>query len=112
LQPQRVRDVAQPGSAARPRREGGRHTHRILVKMKFVVYVLFSETLNKYYVGQTQDLEIRLQTHNAKRVNFTSKGVPWKLVHVFECVDRSETVWLESKIKKRGIKRYLQDIGL
>ncbi|WP_353723042.1 GIY-YIG nuclease family protein [Dyadobacter sp. 676] len=70
--------------------------------MAYVVYILFSDVLNKYYVGQTQDLGSRLQRHNEGRVNFTSKGVPWKLIQSFECPDRSEAVHLESKIKKRG----------
>jgi putative endonuclease len=80
--------------------------------MSFVVYILFSDSLNKFYVGQTQDLNSRLVRHNEGRVNFTSKGVPWKLIHFFNCPDRSEAVQLESKIKKRGIKRYLQDVCL
>jgi putative endonuclease len=80
--------------------------------MRNVVYILFSEIVSKYYVGQTQDLESRLLRHNEGRVNFTSKGIPWKLIQFFECNDRSEAVRLESKIKKRGIKRYLQDINL
>ncbi|MCF2496131.1 GIY-YIG nuclease family protein [Dyadobacter chenhuakuii] len=80
--------------------------------MSFVVYVLFSDSLGKFYVGQTQDLDSRLRRHNEGRVNFTAKGIPWKLVHTFECADRSTAVQLESKIKKRGIKRHLQDLGL
>ncbi|MCE7063401.1 GIY-YIG nuclease family protein [Dyadobacter sp. CY343] len=80
--------------------------------MSFVVYILFSESLNKFYVGQTQDLDSRLRRHNEGRVNFTGKGVPWILVHTFECSDRSTAMQLEGKIKKRGIKRHLQDLGL
>ena len=39
------------------------------------------------------------------------KGVPWELVECFDCETRSEAVQLEMKIKKRGIKRYLEDIN-
>ena len=77
--------------------------------MKYVVYILYSESLQKYYVGQTADVEARLNAHNSGKANFTSKGVPWRLVHLFECLDRSESTRLESSIKKRGITRYLQD---
>ena len=77
--------------------------------MKYVVYILFSDSLQKYYVGQTGDLERRLQDHNSGKANFRSKGIPWKLVHVFECLDRSESTKIETSVKKRGIKRYLQD---
>ncbi|MCE7068158.1 GIY-YIG nuclease family protein [Dyadobacter sp. CY326] len=80
--------------------------------MSFVVYILFSDSLGKFYVGQTQNLDSRLRMHNGRRVNFTAKGVPWKLFYTFECSDRSTAMQLESKIKKRGIKRHLQDLGL
>jgi len=77
--------------------------------MDFVVYILFSDNLQKYYVGQTSDLEKRIQNHNFGKSAFTSKGIPWKLVHIFACSNRSEAIRLETSIKRRGIKRYLQD---
>ena len=78
--------------------------------MDFVVYILYSETLAKYYVGSTSDFEKRLAEHNSGKGNYTSKGVPWIKIMIIACDTRSEAVVLESKIKSRGIKRYLQDI--
>jgi putative endonuclease len=49
--------------------------------MKYVVYILFSESLQKYYVGQTHDVEKRVMDHNSGKANFTSKGIPWKMIH-------------------------------
>jgi len=74
-----------------------------------VVYILFSTSINKYYCGQTANLQERLERHNSGRSKFTKSGVPWKLVHSISCSNRSEAIRLESKIKKRGIKRYLLD---
>ena len=75
-----------------------------------VVYILFSETRSKYYVGQTIDIVDRLIRHNGGRVLSTKSGVPWKLVRQFPVADRSEALKLELKIKKRGAKRYLEDL--
>ncbi|WP_411032343.1 GIY-YIG nuclease family protein [Spongiimicrobium sp. 3-5] len=77
--------------------------------MDYVVYVLFSEKLSRYYCGQTSNLEKRLIVHNQGGKKYTSKGVPWKLVKIYGCRTRSEAVQKESKIKKRGIKRYLDE---
>ena len=77
--------------------------------MSFVVYIIFSELLDGYYVGQTNNLEKRLVTHNKGGKKYTSKGVPWVLVKTYSCNLRSEAVQLEKKIKKRGIKRYLDE---
>ncbi|MFS8083481.1 MAG: GIY-YIG nuclease family protein, partial [Ginsengibacter sp.] len=44
-------------------------------------YILFSEKLNKYYVGACIDLERRLYEHNIGHSKFTSLGTPWKIVY-------------------------------
>ncbi|MDO6603564.1 GIY-YIG nuclease family protein [Arenibacter palladensis] len=75
--------------------------------MDYVVYILFSETTDRYYVGQTINIERRLVTHNNGGKKYTSKGRPWILIKTYPCIDRIEAVQLERKIKKRGIKRYL-----
>ena len=77
--------------------------------MKFKIYILWSEILQKFYVGSTNDLDGRIYRHNSGQGNFTAKGMPWKQICSFECIDRTEAVKLENKIKKRGIKRFLID---
>ena len=76
----------------------------------YYVYILYSQRKNKYYVGQTNDLERRLLQHNSSQVISTKFGVPWILKHFFEFEERAASVQLEKKIKKRGAKRYLQDM--
>jgi putative endonuclease len=73
------------------------------------VYIIYSKSLDRFYVGQTANIDDRLTEHNAGKGKFTSKGAPWILIHFFETVTRSEAMLLEKKIKSRGIKRYLQD---
>ena len=77
--------------------------------MKFKVYILWSESIQKFYVGFTKDIEDRLNRHNKGYEKFTSTGIPWILIWNFDCCDRIESVRLETKIKKRGIKRFLED---
>jgi len=73
------------------------------------VYILYSHSLGKFYVGSTDNVERRIDQHNSGRSNFTSKGIPWKLTARVKCKSRSKAMGLEIQIKKRGIKRYLQD---
>jgi putative endonuclease len=77
--------------------------------MEFKVYILWSESLQKFYVGRTNDIDDRLHRHNSGYQKFTSKGRPWILVSTFDCKDRAEAFNLENKVKKRGIKRFLED---
>ena len=78
----------------------------------FFVYILYSRSLKKYYVGQTNDLERRLIEHNSGQTIYSSRGIPWELVCQEEKTSRSDAMQLEMKIKKRGIGRYLQDRGI
>jgi putative endonuclease len=73
------------------------------------VYILWSEGLKKFYIGQTSDLENRLREHNAGEGKFSKLGKPWKLVFHQLCATRSEAVMLEKRIKSRGAGRFLAD---
>ena len=77
--------------------------------MEYVVYILFSQKNLKYYVGQTHDINKRFERHNKGNVPSTKSGLPWDLVLTFKVENRSEAMKLEKKIKKRGIKRFLDD---
>ena len=73
------------------------------------VYILFSETRSRYYVGQTTDIDKRLKRHNRGIVPSTKEGIPWKLVLQIPVDSRSEAMQLEKRIKKRGAKRFIDD---
>ena len=91
---------------------GGRHAQSVTtqtINMDYTVYILYSQTRSRYYVGQTSNIENRLKKHNQGNVKSTKYGIPWKLVLQIEVKTRFEVIVLESKIKKRGAKRYLDD---
>ncbi|MCW9037847.1 MULTISPECIES: GIY-YIG nuclease family protein [Altibacter] len=73
------------------------------------VYILYSNTRSRYYVGQTTDVEKRLKRHNKGLVPSTKYGIPWNLILQIEVDDRSQAMMLEKKIKDRGAKRFIDD---
>ncbi|MCW4470179.1 GIY-YIG nuclease family protein [Flavobacterium sp. MFBS3-15] len=77
----------------------------------YTVYILHSKSKSKFYAGQTNDIEDRLHRHNSGQNKSTKYGTPWVLIHTIEFGSRPEAVVLETKIKKRGIRRYLEDIN-
>jgi putative endonuclease len=77
--------------------------------MNFKVYILWSESLQRFYVGSTNNIEDRLHRHNSGYEKFTSRGRPWIMICDFDCGDRADAVSLENRIKKRGIRRFLED---
>jgi len=77
----------------------------------FYVYILYSATKSRFYIGQTNDLDDRLMRHNSGYEKSTRYGVPWKVIYETKVETRSQAVKLEHQIKKRGARRYLTDIG-
>ena len=80
--------------------------------MDFYVYILWSNSIEKFYIGSTENLIKRVQSHNKGLGNWTRKAHDWILVHSISQYSRSEALELEKRIKKRGAKRWLEDKGL
>jgi putative endonuclease len=71
----------------------------------YYTYILFSEVLDCFYVGHTNDLKQRVLRHNAKKEKYTSSGVPWILIWSTAKNSRSESMILEKKLKNLARKR-------
>ncbi len=78
--------------------------------MKFTVYILFSESAQKYYIGQTKDFENRIMEHNLGETSSIKYGIPWKLVWSTIVETRTESMSLERKIKNKGARRFISSV--
>ena len=80
---------------------------------EYTVYILQSQSTGRYYCGFTGDLDRRVKSHNdpAYKLTRTTKVFegPWQVIWTHPADSRSEAMFLERKIKKRGISRYLSD---
>ena len=74
------------------------------------LYILYSEKLNKYYVGACIDIERRLYEHNIGHSKFTALGVPWilKYTETFETLQEAKK--RELYIKKMKSRKYIEDL--
>jgi|TARA_R110001592_G_scaffold38401_1_gene126606 putative endonuclease len=78
----------------------------------FTVYILFSIQLQKHYVGYTsKDVKERLQEHLFNHKGFTAKVKDWNIIYQTNFSSKAEAIVFERKIKKRGAKRYMNDIA-
>jgi putative endonuclease len=71
----------------------------------FTVYAIQSLSTKRIYIGQTKDLNKRLQYHNLGYVKSTSKNRPWELIAFEKVKSISEARWMERQLKKSGGKR-------
>lgn len=68
----------------------------------FYMYVLFTPSGDRYYVGSTRDLKTRYESH-VRKANFATKRFSdWKLIYYEAYVARSLAFRREQSLKKRG----------
>lgn len=78
--------------------------------MSYYCYIIYSPSLNKFYVGQTQDFTQRLQMHNAGLSRFTSRAKDWKLDLLIPCNDKAQALKIERHIKSMKSIKYIRDL--
>ncbi len=77
----------------------------------FYIYILYSPSSDKYYVGYSNDYQRRLIEHNTtERITYTSKHRPWFLKAAFECLSESEAMKIEKFIKKQKSRKFIETI--
>jgi putative endonuclease len=78
--------------------------------MRYTVYIIYSESTDSFYKGQTDNLDQRLLRHNNGWEKSTKHGAPWKLLWSTVKTDRSSAVTLERKLKNLSRKRLIEFI--
>jgi len=79
--------------------------------MRYFVYILFSEKLNRFYSGYTSDIENRMVYHQqAESHKFTSNADDWKLYLQIECTSKNQALAIEKHIKKMKSKVYIKNL--
>jgi putative endonuclease len=63
------------------------------------VYILYSSVHDRYYIGQTGDVQERLVRHNHGTEKATAPYLPWDLIWFAEKPTRGEAMILERKLK-------------
>ena len=78
----------------------------------FFVYILYSVSTNAYYIGQTLDLEVRIEEHNSKFYDKTStaKAKDWELYFSINCETRTQAILIESHIKSMKSRKYYESL--
>ena len=67
--------------------------------LMYFVYIIYSEKLDKYYIGYSTDIEFRLKKHNSISKGFTNLGKPWTLVYSEVFNSKHEAMAREKQLK-------------
>lgn len=82
--------------------------------MKAYTYIIFSKSLNRFYVGVTHETPVeRLENHNKHSYGnhrFTAIANDWEIFLIIEVDNYSHAVRLERKIKAMKSKTFIQNL--
>ena len=74
----------------------------------FIVYVLYSESFKKIYIGYTSDLEKRLISHNELATKgWTLKFRPWKILYTEIFDSKQKAMRRERELKSASGRQWI-----
>ena len=76
------------------------------------LYIIYSSSLDKFYTGETTDVQERLLKHNehAYQKAFTKAADDWTIKLQKKCENKSDAVYLEQFIKRMKSKKFILKI--
>ena len=77
-------------------------------EVMFVVYIIYSQKLDRFYIGHTEDIAIRINEHNSGISNYTSKAKDWVIKLTIAFKTREEAKRRELEIKKKKSRKYIE----
>jgi putative endonuclease len=66
----------------------------------YYTYILHSNSINKFYIGATENPSERLKKHNAKNKGFTNQCNDWVIVFLKPFETKTEALSYERQIKR------------
>jgi putative endonuclease len=82
---------------------------RAFLSFMFTVYVLYSETHDKIYVGFTSSLEERFKSHNdLGKKGWTIRFRPWLIVHKEFFESKSDAMRREKELKSASGREWIR----
>ena len=76
--------------------------------MAYYVYILYSPSINQYYVGHTQNIEDRIYRHKNSGSKSTKKANDWVVKYTEEFQSRQEASLRELAIKNKKSRKYIE----
>lgn len=76
------------------------------------VYAIYNRQANKYYIGQTMDIQVRLGQHNDHTFKTYTSRFPseWELIYQESVATRSEALKREKSLKSGNGRLYIKSL--
>ena len=72
------------------------------------VYIIYSKIRNRYYIGSTSDISLRLEKHNTNHLGFTGKTGDWVIKFYESFPTKTEASAREKQIKSWKSRKLIE----
>ena len=78
----------------------------------YLVYIIYSAKLDRFYIGESYEIKQRLDYHNSMELNTNSTrvGIPWVIYFTIPVENRNQARKIESHIKRMKSKTYFKNL--
>lgn len=80
----------------------------------YFVYIIYSKSIDRYYIGSSKDPWKRLGFHNkglsGNKRAFTKRASDWKIVYTRKFENRSKAQAFERKIKSMKSRKFIENL--
>jgi putative endonuclease len=79
----------------------------------FACYIIYSKSLDRYYVGYSSDVSERIKLHNTGsfgKKSYTHCASDWELFLAIQCLTIEQAIYVESKIKHMKSRVYIENL--
>ena len=76
------------------------------------LYILYSKAIDRYYVGESENYETRLQLNNNHhfKKGLTKAASDWEIVYQYQCPSKEDALYLERFIKRMKSRKFILKI--
>jgi putative endonuclease len=78
--------------------------------LMYFIYIIYSSTADRYYVGSCEDVIARLKKHNTNHSGFTGKKGDWEIKHAEGFSQKSEALQREKQIKGWKSRKMIENL--
>lgn len=74
------------------------------------LYIIYSDSADKYFVGESNDVPERIKLHNShKNLKVLTRAAhDWELKLVFSCSSKNEAILLEKSLRKKKSREFIE----
>ncbi|MBD3411390.1 MAG: GIY-YIG nuclease family protein [Ignavibacteriales bacterium] len=76
---------------------------------RYTLYILYSRSLDRHYIGHTNDFSRRLAEHNSRHTRSTRGGAPWVPRLTRDYPTKAEAHAEERRLKRLKSRKYIEE---